>query len=311
MFSWLSIVVVVICRNDARRHIVQPRYRGGARGYEPVENLIPMDPQHKVGSRILHASSTLLVELQEAQCFFIIAVAIAQIYAIFQNAAFSDADSLGGLLYQNDRVVISASLGMQCIALTQAGLRHARLSSFYSLFWATLGATLAGVAGGAVTRSDGELVNKVVDRGGEPGTEQCGGYTSLRQLCVVDPARFDIDGMLMRAASVVGATLLLLWLEALTKLMDGSKRRWSHGKTMAEALDILGTALRVVIPAIFAMFELILLAFTLISCIQMTNPAQVPLKQSWTIGQIIATLFWAPTVSKYGYIVICKLSASF
>lgn len=241
------------------------------------------------------------------------ALAIAQLYSDSQSAAFSDADSLGSLLFQYDRVIILAALGMQCIALTQAGLRHAHLGSFYSLFWATLAAGFAAAAGAMVIPSDVELVNKFFRESDEPGVKECGGNASLRQLCLADIVRFDIESMLVRATSVVMITLVLLWLDASIPLMVGPKRRWSKEKTMSETLGILLAALPAVIQAILVVLELLLVAFTLISCIEMTKPTLASRNgpwDSWTIGQIIAMLIWAPIISKYIYLVICKFSAS-
>lgn len=314
MFSWFLIALIAIVRNDTKERAPQYHceYEGNTQQTWALRIHFIARFLRLVCSRLSHASSTLLVEFQEAQCFFIIAVTVAQIFASSQDPDFNETDSPASLIFQYNRIMGLAAMGMQCIALTQAGLRHARLSSMYSLVWATLAAALAGAAGGSLLQTEAQLVQRVFSGNDDTGVHECGGTSiTLRDMCVVDSSdRPDTNISFINASIVVALTFILLWSKKLCRMVSKSEWarrqmpgcRWFQMLTSAKASHIASTTATLIL----AFLELILFSFTLISCIEKQKPSKTLTNGSWTIGQIIAMLIWAPIISKYLYLVICE-----
>jgi hypothetical protein len=308
MFSWLSVCLVSIVRNDTKEHALKPHHQDE---HDPPTKMVAISTRflRLACLRVSDAASTLLVELQEAQCFFIIAISVAQLYASSQDPAFSEADSPASLIFQYNRVMGLSAIGMQCIALTQAGLRHARLDSLYSLVWATLAASLAGAAGSGLLWAQAELVQSVF-REDDTGVEECGGTITLRDMCVDLADRMDTSVSFQNASLFVMGTFFLLWSKKITPMIlrtewvrkQASGCIWLHDTALDKARHCASASTTLIL----ALLELVLFSFTLISCIEKQKPSKTLTNGSWTIGQIMAMLIWAPVISKHLYLVICE-----
>lgn len=319
LYSYLSMGLIAVTRSDTERHFSKhPNEKSN--GW-PLR-LVTM--QRSIRINLTHASSTLLAEFQEAQCFFVVAVAVAQLFANYQNADFNDTDGLASLIFQHNSVITLAAVGMQSTVLTQAGLRHARLMSVYSLVWTTSAVVLASAAASTVMVSNAELVYKFIDNEIDgTGLEECGGRFSLRELCLDVVETNDSRGMFLLSVSIVGVELGLIWLEMGFSVLLSSgwmrKRKdrleFLKGSIWMKKHDVVLLSVKV----IMILAELVLLGASTINCINQVRSFSVPRQMSdtigfsaasstgsWTIGQIIAMLIWAPSISKYLYLVICK-----
>lgn len=262
-----------------------------------------------------YATSTLLVEFQEAQCFFIMAIAIAQLYSNSQNAVFNDIHNWASLEYQQTSIRASMRAGMLSVALTQSLLFHVQLSSVYTLFAASVAVILVNIAIGTTMSLD---YNTALDMFKAVSSfEECGGYPSLRQLCLgkLDTDRTDGGEFWITFDVVlVCISLAILWLEKFYTLLPDSKVakkcRWVGNISSSTVVPVANMIIKILVTTIemllgFTLFVLIVLGRSAWSSLGASIDSNIS-SPGWSVGQVISVFLWAPMLFKYIYVAGCK-----
>lgn len=269
-------------------------------------------------SNLAHSTSTLLVDFQEAQCFFVIAVQISVLYANSQGASFSGAQNWESLRVNREAVWSLANIGAWSISLTQITLFRSSMDSWYTLALSFVALVLAATASKlALLLDTADNVYKMFKN--ETGLDECGGNASMRTFCSAYSPIFTLGvprNVMFINVPILG---LLCFMKVWTGYIDADTSL-SQGKRLNDkALDSTGStkslervkriALMLVTLFLFSM-EVLLLALLIIG-LQSTQSMLVTLVEDettnlWNVGQVVAVLVWAPVLSKYTYSVLCK-----
>ncbi|KAF4969000.1 hypothetical protein FSARC_3654 [Fusarium sarcochroum] len=265
-------------------------------------------------TNLAHATSTFLAELHEAQCFFVVAIEIALINASSRSAIFTGAENWQSLLWNRDSIQFLAGMGAWPIILGQISLRRAQLDSMYYLLLSTLALVLAGVAADTAANPDPDRIYKMFQ--GQNVLEECGGHPSLRTFCVEE--RDGLYWYTFPAGSIYAflGLLAILWWIKLWSIMSNtawySKKHESLLKRQSVALDwTKWTMIKL------AHFAICVAEAGAIACICFGLAViRAPLLNlllrgetgTWSVGQLVAVLIWAPVISKYAHLVIRKFN---
>ncbi|KAH6988528.1 hypothetical protein EDB80DRAFT_816849 [Ilyonectria destructans] len=133
---------------------------------------------------LTNATRTFLVEFHEAECFFIMAISIAILYANSQGAIFNGVENWQSLINTRKSIVTLASTGAMPIVLTQLSLRNSRINSFYCLFLSIVSLLLVGLAADTGLKPDVDSVYDMFKD--ENNLIDCGNHPSLRTFCLSD-----------------------------------------------------------------------------------------------------------------------------
>lgn len=262
-----------------------------------------------------------MVELGEAQCFYVITLAIAVIYSDSQGAIFNGAENFPSIIKNQSVtlfVVYMASLPMITVQLS---LRYVSMDSVYTLFFTTLATALAGVA---VTLKEKDISTDQARRMfmQDRALEECGGNPSLRALC----DRTDATSLrISRPSSDIWTALGVLACLWCLKLLQGrfskierlcSGALTTNGKSERSASAKALLFIRVLVWLCPQLCSAVLLAAHLFFvCLTFVNLARISgeMKSSyddgylpWNLGQVVAMLVWVPMLAKYTYAILCK-----
>jgi hypothetical protein len=265
-------------------------------------------------TNLAHATSTFLAELHEAQCFFVAAIEIGLINANSRPAIFTGADNWQSLLWNRDSIRFLAGMGVWPIILGQISLRRTQLDSMYYLLLSTLAVVLAGVAADTASKPDPDNIYKMFSS--LNNLDECGGHPSLRTFCVEQ--RNSIYWFVFPAGSIYAflGPLVILWWIKLWDVMVGSS--WfiqkhkslsdeQHGKWECVKRVALKSSLVLVHTAEAGAFACICLGLGVIR-VPLLNLLLRGETGTWSVGQLVAVLIWAPVISKYAHLVLRKFS---
>ncbi|TXC02510.1 hypothetical protein FocTR4_00015536 [Fusarium oxysporum f. sp. cubense] len=266
-------------------------------------------------TNLAYATSTFLAELHEAQCFFVVAIEIALINASSRSAIFTGADNWQSLLWNRDSVQFLAGMGAWPIILGQISLRRAELDSMYYLILSTLALALAGVAADTAANPDPDRIYKMFQ--GQNTLEECGGHPSLRTFCVEE--RESIYWYVFPAGSIYAflGLLAILWWAKLWSMCNSPasfvKRHKSLSKRQLEAWEwfkwfvikasLLGTHIAEAGALACICFGLAVIRAPLLNLLLRGETG------TWSVGQLVAVLIWAPVISKYAHLAILDQSS--
>ena len=269
-------------------------------------------------AKLAQAALCLLIDFQEAQCFFIAATSMVSLYADTQPATFHSAQNLSSLTLDQSFAIILGGTGALQIMLTQISLHRVGMESVYSLVICTISLTLAGFA--ALSSSSLKSVDRYSERFQRQNTIQvCGGNPSLRTMCNQNPgfANWLSDE---RRIFFYFIPLGILWLtKALHHVgwparIENRTVRHSH-PTQRNKITI--RAARACLPAmkiLLLVTELSLLPQICVGVFQARGVAternasdSSPDDTPWSFGQVTAMLIWLPVIVKYFYVLFCKL----
>lgn len=258
-----------------------------------------------------------LVEFQEAQCFFVLAVQIAALMVNSNYTLFTGADSSWfGFLQDQNSAGLLAVCGAMPVPLTQVALFRANLSSAYTLSLALAATILSIVTCHSMTvMGDFSIeADKLLDLFRDVNhLKECGDKTSPRTFCgTLEDARDALPGgglvLGYYFLTSTGISLVLSLLLALT-IADAVATRY----------DDLLVSMRVVVGQRGMVLLRAVRAFIIINCElvivvaigfglhdQLSLYKWVYEASNWGVGQFVALLIWAPVVSKYFYLVVCK-----
>lgn len=268
-------------------------------------------------TNLAHATSTFLAELHEAQCFFIVAIGIALLTANSRAAIFTGAENWQSLLWNRDSIQVTAGLGAWPVVLGQVTLRRARLDSVYYLLLSTVALILAGAAADTAANPNPDKVYESFRN--QNIMAECGGNPSLRTFCVEN--RFGIYWNPLPAASVYAflGFLGILWWAELWKRMRATAWFPKRDKCLPKRALKLYNRTRCMLPKVATILMhaaeaggLTCIAFGLA---QIRVPLVALLIQgdtgTWSVGQLVAVLIWAPVISKYLHLVILGVEKGF
>ncbi|RKL17543.1 hypothetical protein BFJ68_g4419 [Fusarium oxysporum] len=268
-------------------------------------------------TNLAHATSTFLAELHEAQCFFVVAIEIALINASSRSAIFTGADNWQSLLWNRDSVQFLAGMGAWPIILGQISLRRAELDSMYYLILSTLALALAGVAADTAANPDPDRIYKMFQ--GQNTLEECGGHPSLRTFCVEE--RESIYWYVFPAGSIYAflGLLAILWWAKLWSLCNSPasfvKRHkslsirqleaWEWFKWFVIKASLLGIHIAEAGALACICFGLAVIRAPLLNLLLRGETG------TWSVGQLVAVLIWAPVISKYAHLAILGVEKGF
>ncbi|KAF5244803.1 hypothetical protein FANTH_7627 [Fusarium anthophilum] len=268
-------------------------------------------------TNLAHATSTFLAELHEAQCFFVVAIEIALINASSRSAIFTGAENWQSLLWNRDSVQFLAGMGAWPIILGQISLQRAELDSMYYLLLSTLALVLAGVAADTAANPDPDRIYKMFQ--GQNTLEECGGHPSLRTFCVEE--RESIYWYVFPAGSIYAflGLLAILWWAKIWSLCNSPaaflKKHESLSKRQLEAWEWIKWILMQASLFAIHIAEAGALACICFSLAVIRAPLLNLLLRgetgTWSVGQLVAVLIWAPVISKYAHLAILGVEKGF
>lgn len=259
------------------------------------------------------ATAALLVDFQEANAFFLLAIQVALLYASGQSAIFFDLTNYKSLYDNLAQMQRLNSYSVVPLLLTQINLQRANLDSTYTLFLAIAAFSLMLITESFVGLPDGEAIWTMF--GGSNTIAECSGFPSMRTLCLTETPEPPQPGIgQVRAIGPLASVMGMLLMRKLWVLLQGMK--WFH-KRLDGMKDSGRRNFRLVLQIcalvnnifIFAMqVYLVFQASRSIAVIsaQLQKPTQFQpdnsvmlIGQQWNMGQIITVLVWAPVLSKY------------
>jgi len=264
---------------------------------------------------------SILVEFQEAQCFFMLASEIAVLILIRNGPIVFGAKSLMQLHWNFALVGLVSGTGSLPIACILFALTACDMVSWYII-------SLSGVTISTATATMAiynNLVSGTFDRSLQPvnGVElltECGGNPPpivycgqslegpsdgsptvqiqfswfILAMCVLRHALRSMPESCLRITST--------WLETITKYLNFRHIRflWIPFRTARRRRIWYGLV-------VFILGLFILLAMGLnLQTLQDLSAAGAIDTTNWTLGQIISVTIWAPVLCKYGYASICE-----
>ncbi|SCO43902.1 uncharacterized protein FFMR_07274 [Fusarium fujikuroi] len=258
-------------------------------------------------SRIADATTNLLVEFQEAQVFFVLAIQIALLIATLRGAEFIDASSISSYLVDQQWIRQSAQFVLLPIVLNQLSLRRMCRSSVYSLLLCAVVLIMgaAVIYKTALSYQQDKLWGMFSSKF---SVQECGYNTSLRAYCSGSSGFYLLPG-----PSVMPWIFVLygvLVLEKVAIAVSGLKRYklWYESPAVSKIMDTTRLGAAVVLPVFYFASEIALLVFIGKACYLISH--MVTPGEDWNIGQLVAALIWAPVVAKYLYQILCGISKS-
>lgn len=152
------------------------------------------------------------------------------------------------------------------MALTQAGLRHANLTSIYTLLYATVAAVLLSMSAGRIMQPGVELLDDFFSV--EEGYEACGGRTQPELLCSGQQNDLGTSSFI-RVVGLVGVVFGLLWLETIFSMEWVKDQSNRYGWLKKSLRGAKRWKVPRVVTAILLLAELTLFCFTLLICIDL------------------------------------------
>jgi hypothetical protein len=257
--------------------------------------------QRLLRSRAIGAVLALIVEFQEAQCFFILAISVAALV----SPVVGDLSETTGAIFINDASTIQEGLvsayivrtliivGSIPVTLTQMCLHAANMRSWYLLSLTTMILILSLVLGTRVQLPSLDVIWEFFHK--QNPVAACGGQISPSVYCLNRWAMLEIIEMPNSAILLVIADALLIVDMLVWKFKEHvQKRRVFQNQNLFR----IATYLAHIIWLGFGIFCLVI-TITYSSVILNTYQVLSPTAASWTFGQVIALLVWAPVFAKY------------
>lgn len=260
-------------------------------------------------SKVAHATYTLLAEFQEAQCFFMMAIHASLLYTNSQPVEINGANSLQSWLRNQQRSRSLEIMGSIPVALIQLVLSRVQPHDYYSLILTIIVGILASVATARPVERDADKLHNLFK--GQNPVDQCGGNPSIRSFCLP-----TMDGSIISVTWHLNLVLLVLAGITCRKIWkDVSRTEWfkkqkagvSHENQTIKSSIILVASKAAIVMLMLA--EIAMVAIIGIFCdILASIIKRSPLRSTagWNIGQVIAMFLWAPVLSKYLWLILCK-----
>lgn len=130
-------------------------------------------------SNAFQATITLVIDFQEAQCFFLLAIQIGVLFATNQGAEFHASATMFSLEENRRAAHDLASLGIALVCIIQMTITRLKMDSVYTLLLSTftVGLAAATMKHGFSRQRMAEIVSALSER---MVVKECGDYGSLR-----------------------------------------------------------------------------------------------------------------------------------
>jgi hypothetical protein len=256
---------------------------------------------------------SMLVEFQEAQCFFMLATQIAVLISFGNQAKFYEPKDAAQLDMDNYLGQIIGTGGLLPISLILFTLNNIGMISWYILILS--GITLATSSATVIISTKNEY--NVYAPSDLPGfyhtasIDSCGGYPPPIVFC--DQVWYKSTNNQYFQQGVLSWTYilplvvfsvilfqLLLTLPRLSRFVKGMLPQLSRleGSKLVTYLNGLG----IVAISILYLFDI----YSYLANLYYLNKFGAIDTSNWTLGQIVAVTIWAPVILKYIYSAFCK-----
>jgi hypothetical protein len=256
---------------------------------------------------------SMLVEFQEAQCFFMLATQIAVLISFRNQAKFYEPKNEAQLDMDNYLGQIIGTGGLLPISLVLFTLNNVNMNSWYILILS--GITLATSSATVITSTNSENNGYTPSGLGSfydtASVDGCGGYPPPIVFC--DEVWYKSTNTQYFAQAVLSWIYilplvvftvilfqLLLSLPPLSRFIKGMLPQVSRleGSKLVTYLNGLWIG-AISILYLFAIYSYLANLYYL-------NKFGAIDTHNWTLGQIVAVTIWAPVIFKYIYSAVCK-----
>lgn len=269
-------------------------------------------------SRHMSIAMSVLVDFQEAQCFFVISVQVAVLLA-FGKFNVLRASSLAQLQTNyTDSVWISA-LTSTSVTYGLWALHRSKLDSAYIHIWSMVCIILSGITVYRGIPEEPSLYGiDWADR--LPRLDKCGHHPPPLIYCsdLYEPGSYPgsrrSDPAGADSLSLYFAICGILGIQKIASYVPSEHRFWaiftrfSHAiqsKVPPRTCPFLASCLRVLVEIYFFLAIAVLLGVGMGG--NLYNYQSEPGKpDNWSFGQIIAVTIWVPVIIKYLYWAVCK-----
>ncbi|KAL7815788.1 hypothetical protein V8C26DRAFT_435294 [Trichoderma gracile] len=305
-YAWMCIRILHIA-SSIDWFATLTRYKGR------IYSLITFQ-RSRLAKRIDYATSTFIVELQEAQCFFISAVQIGLPYAASQPA-IAPTDQwqsfLTNRLLMRDLTIIA----VLPLLLNQVTLYKLQLGSYYSLLLCTLALVMSFMSTRASVLA-GLDIDAICYWTWSYRSKPCGRKSEITAFCrfrYYDGARIDQPEFLM---GIAATTLGLIWFKKLWAEFAGSLWLSNYAQEVSKKTTLLLLQMiqlgRLLASTFIFASEVIFIGYMVLNLISLFYLLEyisgfLIAPVSWSVGQVVSVLVWAPAVSKYVYLLIWLL----
>lgn len=322
---WIALVTWIATRTFTSAttlnniHRVLSRVRHPRRG--PVgDNLITIYPrfgpqlERLAESNLSHATSSLLADFQDAQCFFVAAVSIAVIYTTqTRSAQFTGAGDWGSMIQSQRFASQLGKAGLISIVLTLWSLQRRSMDSVYILLCSTIAGALAAVSSLQMEVIDAHYVRELLRNDGD-AIDECGGNPALTSFCAILNARRYAEGPDYETICALAALALIccdkigLFLLKRQCLHRNFRGAGAFDNVIFRFSPATLKSTRLVVSTIFTLFQAFIAVLVIMRIMEMHNVEYRTNGAAWNLGQVIAMLIWVPVLAKYIYTVLCKSS---
>ncbi|KAI9928737.1 hypothetical protein MW887_001955 [Aspergillus wentii] len=249
----------------------------------------------------------MLVEFQEAQCFFMLSIQAAALIALSTGPQVFEATSFAQLESNVSAIALVALMGVVPVTFGLWVLHKVGMNSWYTMFWSTISVALSNVtlymgnsspsATSLVTISSTDRLDKCGHYG--PPLIYCYGYSGST-MGSYSPSMFILRIINYVSLAFYGI-IVLMWLAPyLRRCMQ--KNEWSQ-HTYVRVHQVLTARWARAFGRVWTVFvELVSMLFCVVYGIYLTSRNFGAFDaDSWSFGQIIAVTIWAPVICKYFY----------
>ncbi|KAL7956827.1 hypothetical protein V8C34DRAFT_325835 [Trichoderma compactum] len=172
--------------------------------------------------RLKHSTSVFVIEMQEAQCFLILAIQTGLIYANSRPTEYFGTHDWRGVIRSRTTMNCLTVIAALTVLLNQVTLHQLQLDSLYSFALCTVVFIMSYVASAASILEDMDI-DTIYRMSADGNNVKCGGFASLDALCdghyFVGTLYEFAPGFLMNMCSTA---LCLLWSKKIWKEAAGT-----------------------------------------------------------------------------------------
>jgi hypothetical protein len=257
--------------------------------------------------RVEQSTSVFIMEMQEAHCFFILAVQAGLLYDRSKPMEAYGAPDWHDSLYTR-----SIMKGLTVIAalpalLYQMILYKLRLDSAYSLSLCTIVFIMSYVA--SETSLTKEFDTKYIySTAFYRGVKKCGDRFQMRVLCTFSPYEWGVGTYEVKFHMQLCLTaLILLWVKKLWTEFAGTLWLSNYAQRVSKKEPLILLFMIQLVRLLTTMFIVILeIIFTIYIGLSLPTLYHTVGGSEFTIGQMVAVLIWAPPIAKFIYLLICE-----
>lgn len=270
-------------------------------------------------SRHISVAMSILVDFQEAQCFFVISVQVAVLLAFFGKFNVLRASSLAQLQTNYTDSVWISGLTSTSVTYGLWALHRSKLDSAYIHIWSTVCIILSGITLSRRIPEEPSLYGiDWVDS--LPRLDKCGNHPPPLIYCsdLYEPGSYPgsrrSDPAGPDTLSLYFAICGILGIQKIASYVPSEHRFWatfirfSHSiqsKVPSRTFPFLATCLRVLVEIYFLLTIAVLLLAGM-GGILYNYQSEPGKSDNWSFGQIIAVTIWVPVIIKYLYWAVCK-----